>query len=143
MMTNEMQEFLPHDPPPPPGEPAGAFYGHWSSDPQRGPPSWPPAPQRRTGGSGLRRTALAVFAVACVGAGGGTAWALTTTAISTPSTGSLPAGGSTATVAKIDSAVVDITADTAAGNGEVAGTGMIITSNGQVLTNNHVIDDTV
>jgi len=107
---------------------------------------------------------LAVFAIACVGAGGGTAWALTTTAVTSPLTGSLPAGGSTgtgttpsggstgtstggpisaATVAKIDSAVVDITADTAAGNGEVAGTGMIITSNGEVLTNNHVIDDTV
>jgi S1-C subfamily serine protease len=164
MMTNDMQEFLPLDPPPPPGEPAGAYYSPWSSDPQWGPPSWPPAAQRPRGGSGLRRTALAVFAIACVGAGGGTAWALTTTAISTPSTGSLPAGGSTgtgatpnggttvpstggpisaATVAKIDSAVVDITADTAAGNGEVAGTGMIITSNGEVLTNNHVIDDTV
>jgi S1-C subfamily serine protease len=164
MMTNDMQEFLPLDPPPPPGEPAGAYYSHWSPNAQWGPPSWPPAAHRPRGGSGLRRTALAVFAVACVGAGGGTAWALTTTAISTPSTGSLPAGGSTgtgtmpnggttvpstggpistATVAKIDSAVVDITADTAAGNGEVAGTGMIITSNGQVLTNNHVIDDTV
>jgi S1-C subfamily serine protease len=164
MMTNDMQEFLPLDPPPPPGEPAGAYYSHWSPNAQWGPPSWPPAAHRPRGGSGLRRTALAVFAVACVGAGGGTAWALTTTAISTPSTGSLPAGGSTgtgttpnggstvpstggpistATVKKIDSAVVDITADTAAGNGEVAGTGMIITSNGEVLTNNHVIDDTV
>ncbi len=163
-MTNDMQEFVPLDPPPPPGEPAGAYYSHWSANPQWGPPSWPPAANRPRGGSGLRRTALAVFAIACVGAGGGTAWALTTTAVTSPSTGSLPAGGSTgtgttpsggstgtstggpisaATVAKIDSAVVDITADTAAGNGEVAGTGMIITSNGEVLTNNHVIDDTV
>src|ERR1035438_6902492 len=97
MMTNDMQEFLPLDPPPPPGEPAGAYYSHWSPNPQWGPPSWPPAAHRPRGGSGLRRTALAVFAVACVGAGGGTAWALTTTAISTPSTGSLPAGGSTGT----------------------------------------------
>jgi S1-C subfamily serine protease len=163
MMTNEMQEFLPPNPPPPPGEPAGAAYGHWSSDPQWGPPSWPAAAQRGRGGSGLRRTALAVFAIACVGAGGGTAWALTTASISTPST-TLPAGGSTgtggatnnggsapstggtlpaATVAKLDSAIVDITADTASPGGQVAGTGMIITSNGEVLTNNHVIDDTV
>jgi S1-C subfamily serine protease len=163
MMTNEMQEFLPPDPPPPPGEPAGAAYGQWSSDPQWGPPSWPPAPQRGRGGSGFRRTALAVFAIACVGAGGGTAWALTTTSASTPST-TLPAGGSTgtgggtngggsvpstggalsaATVAKLDSAIVDITADTASPGGQVAGTGMVITSNGEVLTNNHVIDDTV
>jgi S1-C subfamily serine protease len=167
MMTNEMQEFLPHDPPPPPGEPAGAFYGHWSSDPQWGPPSWPPAPQRRTGGSGFRRTALAVFAIACVGAGGGTAWALTTASVTnnpistqpggstgtggatnnTPNTGgSVPSAGgalSAATIAKLDSAIVDITGDTAVPGGQVAGTGMIITSNGEVLTNNHVISDTV
>ena len=162
-MTNEMQEFLPPNPPPPPGEPAGAAYGHWSSDPQWGPPSWPPVPQRGRGGSGLRRTALSVFAIACVGAGGGTAWALTTASISTPSTTS-PTGGSTgtggatnnggtvpstggtlsaATVARLDSAIVDITADTASPGGQVAGTGMVITSNGEVLTNNHVIDDTV
>lgn len=162
-MTNEMHDFLPPDPPPPPSEAAGAAYGPWSSDPQWGPPSWPPAPQRGRGSSGFRRTALAVFAIACVGAGGGTAWALTTTSASTPST-TLPSGGSTgtggatngggsvpstggalsaATIAKLDSAIVDITADTASPGGQVAGTGMIITSNGEVLTNNHVIDDTV
>ena len=38
---------------------------------------------------------------------------------------------------------MDITADTASPGGQVAGTGMVITSNGEVLTNNHVIDDTV
>jgi S1-C subfamily serine protease len=164
-MTNEMQEYPPYNPPPPPGEPAGAAYGHWSSDPQWGPPSWPPAPQGRPARSGLRRTALAAFAIACVGAGGGTAWALTTASITshTPS-GSSPSGGSTstgntpgtgsqipsaggalsaATVARIDLSVVDIVADTAIGGGQVAGTGMIISSNGLVLTNNHVIDDTV
>jgi len=163
MMTNEMHDLLPPDPPPPPSEPAGAAYGPWSSDPQWGPPSWPSAPQRGRGSSGFRRTALAVFAIACVGAGGGTAWALTTTSATTPSP-TLPAGGSTgtggapssggavpstggtlsaATIAKLDSSIVDITADTASPGGQVAGTGMIITSNGEVLTNNHVIDDTV
>jgi S1-C subfamily serine protease len=167
MMTNEMQDYLPPAPPPPPGEPAGAYYHPWSSDPQWGPPSWPPAPQRASGGSGFRRTALAVFAIACVGAGGGTAWALTTASITHPSTasnlpgGSLFPGGSTGTqtpssgngtssgtvsattIARLDESIVDINADTASGDGEVAGTGMIITSNGLVLTNNHVIDDTV
>ena len=38
---------------------------------------------------------------------------------------------------------MDINADVAGGNGQVAGTGMIISSNGLVLTNNHVIDHTV
>ena len=161
-MTNEMHDFLPPDPPPPPppAEPVGSAYGPWSSDPQWGPPSWPPAPQLGRGSSGFRRTALAVFAIACVGAGGGTAWALTTTSASTPSptlpggstgTGGAPNGGSTstggtlsaATIARLDSSIVDITADTASPGGQVAGTGMIITSNGEVLTNNHVIDDTI
>ncbi len=166
-MTDEM-EYLPQDPPPPPpppGEPPGAVYGHWSPNPEWGPPTWPPAPQR-SGGSGFRRTALALFAVACVGAGGGTAWALTTASISNPSNGSQPGGstgpgGSTfnpnnggsvpstgsglsaATIAKLDSAIVDITGDVAGGGGQVAGTGMIITSNGEVLTNNHVIASTI
>ncbi len=160
-MTNEMQDYRPVDPPPPPpAEPVGGYYSPWSADPTWGPPTWPPTQQAKSG-SGFRRTALAVFAIACVGAGGGTAWALTTTSASGPSTasqgsgstgtGQNPGGGGTApstaisaaTVARIDSAVVDITADTAGGQGEVAGTGMIITSNGEVLTNNHVIDDTV
>src|SRR6202035_490999 len=97
MMTNEMQEYPPYNPPPPPDEPAGAAYGHWSSDPQWGPPSWPPT-QGKRGRCGLRRNALADFAIACVGAGGGTAWALTTASITarTPS-GSSPSGGSTGT----------------------------------------------
>ena len=101
--------------------------------------------------------------IACVGAGGGTAWALTTSSVSTTPNGSLPAGGSTgptgsssapngttssaplsaAAIAKLDSSIVDITAETATKTGQVAGTGMIITSNGEVLTNNHVIDDTI
>ena len=162
-MTDDMQEYFPQDPPPPPAEPAGAAYGHWTSNPQWGPPSWPPAPQRSPRGSGFRRTALAVFAVACVGAGGGTAWALTTSSVATTPNGSLPAGGSTgpngssstpngttssaplsaAAIAKLNSSIVDITAETATKTGQVAGTGMIITSNGEVLTNNHVIDDTI
>jgi S1-C subfamily serine protease len=166
MMTNDMQDYLPPTPPPPPDEPAGVSYSPWSSDPQWGPPVWTPTPQRPRG-AGLRRTALAVFAIACVGAGGGTAWALTTASVNNPSgspsgnsnsignnpgTGNNPSSGngtpstgsiSAATIAKIDAAVVDIDADTAIGSGEVAGTGMILTSNGLVLTNNHVIDDTV
>jgi S1-C subfamily serine protease len=162
MMTNEMQDYRPNDPPPPPpAEHAGGYYSPWSADPTWGPPTWPPS-QQAPRSSGFRRTALAVFAIACVGAGGGTAWALTTTAASNTSNVSHPSGStgtnqnpggglspstgtiSAATVAQIDSAVVDITGDIAGNNGgEVAGTGMIITSNGEVLTNNHVIDDTV
>jgi S1-C subfamily serine protease len=52
-----------------------------------------------------------------------------------PSTGSLNAD---AIAAKIDPAIVDI--NTVVGTGQAAGTGMIISSNGEILTNNHVVD---
>ena len=144
-------------------EPAGGYYSPWSADPAWGPPTWPPA-QHAKGGSGFRRTALAVFAIACVGAGGGTAWALTTTSATSPSTASIAEFGLDGHQSKpgeqrrhtvdrhhlrgdrraIDSAVVDITADDAGRRtARSPAPGMIITSNGEVLTNNHVIDDTV
>jgi S1-C subfamily serine protease len=52
-----------------------------------------------------------------------------------PNTGSLNAQ---AIAAKVDPAVVDI--NTVTGSGTAAGTGMILTSNGEVLTNHHVVD---
>jgi S1-C subfamily serine protease len=50
---------------------------------------------------------------------------------------------SSAIAAKVNPALVNIytTIDTVAGRGEAAGTGMVITSAGEVLTNNHVIAD--
>jgi S1-C subfamily serine protease len=44
--------------------------------------------------------------------------------------------------AKVDPAIVDVTS-TLAGGDEAAGTGMVITSGGEVLTNNHVIDGAI
>jgi S1-C subfamily serine protease len=43
-----------------------------------------------------------------------------------------------AIAAKVDPAIVDI--NTVSGSGQAAGTGQIITSNGEILTNNHVVD---
>jgi len=49
-----------------------------------------------------------------------------------------------ALVAKtIDPAIVDINTTLAEGEGTAAGTGMVITSNGDILTNNHVVEDAV
>jgi S1-C subfamily serine protease len=47
-----------------------------------------------------------------------------------------------AIAAKVDPAIVDINTviSTGSGSGAAAGTGMIITSSGEVLTNNHVVD---
>ena len=43
-----------------------------------------------------------------------------------------------AIAAKVDPAIVDI--NTTVGSGQAAGTGQIITSDGEILTNNHVVD---
>jgi S1-C subfamily serine protease len=59
------------------------------------------------------------------------------TAPPTTSTGPLDVA---AIAAKVDPGVVDITVTLASGQGTAQGTGMVITSNGEVLTNNHVID---
>ncbi len=167
-MTSDM-EYRPFDPPPPPpGEPPGALYGHWSADPTWGPPSWPPTATPTGRSRAMRRTTLAILAAVCIGVGGGTGWAVTSAALSNHSTASLTPGNSTTNppgstgngstspssngsgsasasdIATIDAAVVDINA-AVAGNttATVSGTGMIITSSGEVLTNNHVIDNTV
>ncbi len=42
--------------------------------------------------------------------------------------------------AKVDPAVVDIVTTLDYGSGEAAGTGIVLTSSGEILTNNHVID---
>jgi S1-C subfamily serine protease len=166
MMTIDMQEHLPFDPPPPPIDPPGSAYGHWSTDPTWGPPQWPPVAHQAGRSRALNRILIAGLAVVCIGAGGGTAWAITSATLTHPTTASIPSGNSntggvpsggtgttapssggtaatSAEVAAIDAATVDIDASTATHDGEVAGTGMIITSSGEVLTNNHVIDDTV
>src|SRR5258708_671202 len=92
-----------------------------------GPPLPPPPPRRR------RRAPLAITAAVALAVGAGSAWAAT-------------ASGATATalttsqiVSKTDPAVVDVVS-TLGQNGTAAGTGIVLTSSGEVLTNNHVID---
>lgn len=106
--------------------------------------------------------AFVVAAIAATGSGIGVGWGLarafrTPTAVTSPvasspiaqvpiqtqapiqpaspTTGSLDAQ---AIAAKVDPAIVDI--NTVTGLGTASGTGMILTSTGEVLTNNHVVD---
>ena len=59
-------------------------------------------------------------------------------AFAASSSNSISSNGDVATIAaKVDPAIVDIT--TTLSNGMAAGTGMVLTSSGEVLTNNHVI----
>lgn len=119
----------------------------------------PPAPPARPEPHLWRWIVVAfvVAAIAATGSGIGVGWGLAralrpATAVTspiaqapvqtqapiqpvTPSTGgSLNAQ---AIAAKVDPAIVDI--NTVTGSGDAAGTGMILTSTGEVLTNNHVV----
>jgi S1-C subfamily serine protease len=116
------------------------------------PPPPPPAPPQR-GEPHLWRWIIVSFLVAMIAAGGsgiGVGWGLAKAlrtptvvqspiAIASPTTAPV-AGGIDANkiAAMVDPAIVDI--NTVVGSGQAAGTGMILTSDGQVLTNNHVVD---
>ncbi len=101
----------------------------------------------------LAAGAAAVVVLGAVGFGGyelGTGGHVGTSTVSqpipTPATGSAPSNSLStgklnvsSVVAKVDPAVVDITATDTYQNAVSAGTGMILTANGEVLTNNHVV----
>ncbi|MDQ6722417.1 MAG: S1C family serine protease, partial [Candidatus Dormibacteraeota bacterium] len=116
------------------------------------PPPPPPPPSTR-GEPHLGRWIIISFLIAAIAAGGtgiGVGWGLARalrpqTAVQSPlaiaSPNTAPSNGSlnvNAIAAKVDPAIVDI--NTVLGNGAAAGTGMIVTPNGEVLTNNHVVD---
>src|SRR5664280_3605723 len=127
--------------------------GGWPPfDPMAGRPGpWPQSsePQRRP--AGARRGVVAVVALAVVvggvaGAGlSGLARhdATSATAAAAPPIRVAANTSGSASISQIvksvSPAIVSITADDGNGSGD-EGTGMIITSNGEVLTNNHVID---
>ncbi|GHF70547.1 S1C family serine protease [Streptomyces thermodiastaticus] len=107
------------------------------------PPAAAPAPKKRAKGP---LALLAAVAIAAAAVGGGTAYALqeltgqNTVASSATSTDVVPTSerGSIAAIAKaVSPSVVEITASLP--NGTSTGSGVIISSRGEILTNNHVI----
>ena len=124
-----------------------------------GPPPWapmpaPPPPARPAGSLWAQIAAFAVLiAIVAAGVGAGIGWGLArainthqaaqqTTSPNSPITQVTPGTGEQSTsidaiAAKINPAIVDI--NTTIGSGEAAGSGMIIGSNGEILTNNHVV----
>jgi S1-C subfamily serine protease len=116
---------------------AGGFYipgGHYAHYPYAGYPQ--PQPPRRPRRHLL--TGVAATVIAFAAGAGVAAWAA-----GVPGTALTGALGSSqlstaAIVQKIDPAVVDIVSTL--NNGQAAGTGIVLTSSGEVLTNNHVID---
>jgi S1-C subfamily serine protease len=136
-----------------PGEPGGPSQGTIPGPYPSTPPE--PPPRRRRGLAGLALViALMTLAAYFLGGrlqsspnanigfgGGGTSF------VPTPAAPQAPSGSSTLSsddvssiAAKVTKSVVDIDTELGFGSGEAAGTGMILTSSGEVLTNNHVID---
>lgn len=122
----------PPPPPPPPwhgyGSPAWPGYPGYGGGPGR--PAQPGAggsdPRRRRRRAGL---VIAAGAAAVAVAAGGTVWA-------TSGSGGL----TTAQIAsQTDPALVDVVSTLGYQHGMAAGTGMVLTPNGEVLTNNHVV----
>jgi S1-C subfamily serine protease len=132
--------------PPPPQPPPAPPWPGWTQP--AGPPGWqgyppgpgwqgyPPAPGPHGHGSRPPRKHLGLKLVATGAAAaliaGGVAWA------TTGGTGSA-ALSAAQVAAKTDPGLVDVISTLGYQNGTAWGTGMVLTSNGEVLTNNHVI----
>lgn len=105
--------------------PGGYFYGQpWPGYPD---PSWAQAPRRRRRAPKLIAAAVAAAAVAAGGV------AVASTAAAKPLTPAQIAS-------KTDPGLVDVITTIDYGQGTAEGTGMVLTSNGEILTNNHVVD---
>ncbi|MGH7685392.1 MAG: S1C family serine protease [Candidatus Dormibacteria bacterium] len=112
------------------GQDAYGGYTTWSYPPWAEPPPPPPAPPS------LRRWMVAVVLITLVVIGGIAGVGVSLWRTATPAS---PTGSVSGSVAQVDKAVVDITSRLADGSGVAAGTGMVISPSGEVLTNNHVI----
>lgn len=144
--------------PPPPWHPAaGGHPVHPYGVPMSGWPMSPPtnapypygmpqphhaSPPARSKQAVLSIVAVVIALIAAAAAGAGVEYALihgSTPSTTTPTT-TLPNINVSAIAARVDPALVDIDTTLAQG-GAAAGTGMVLTSSGLVLTNNHVIEN--
>ena len=148
----------PDNPGEPTSRPAGPPVPPWSAAPTAAaPPPWSPPttppvaagpvlpPRRRPRHWALAAAIAAAAAAVVVATIGALSPSPSVPSVSdqrlptAPAAGTTPSGQSTsAIVAAVDPAIVDIT--TTVDGGEAAGTGMVLTSDGFVLTNNHVIE---
>lgn len=101
-------------------------------------PAWnePPPPARRFHRWFVAVVLLVVVVVGVVAGVGLSFWRSADNPATISGSGSV-----SGSVAAVDRAVVDVTSRLADGSGIAAGTGMIITPSGEVLTNNHVVRD--
>jgi S1-C subfamily serine protease len=146
--STQQPAHLPLAPPPPF---AGGWHSGGSAPWDAGPvPAGPPPPRRQRPVMILVGLAV-VVAAASLGVRIGVALAdrrIASRPANSNSTFSLPSPGPKSTnpptvsaiAAQVDPAVVDVTSTLSLQGGAAAGTGMVITSSGEVLTNNHVVN---
>lgn len=110
-------------------------YSPWATSAWNEPP--PPPHERRFRRWFVAVMLLVVVVVGAVAGVGVSLWRGVESPVATTSGSGAVSGG----VEAVDRAVVDVTSRLADGSGVAAGTGMIISSAGEVLTNNHVVRD--
>jgi S1-C subfamily serine protease len=99
--------------------------------------SEPPPPPRRSHKRGL--IATGAVALAAGAAAGGLIGSMHSTTATTATAVSKTALSPSQIASRVDPALVDIVTTLGNQGGSAAGTGIVLTSNGEVLTNNHVI----
>ena len=111
------------------GYPGGPGYGFTTE---------PPPPPRRNHKRGLIITAA--MALAAGAAAGGLIGSLHPTAVSMATATSKTVLSTSQIASRVDPGLVDVVSTLGDEQATAAGTGIVLTSNGEVLTNNHVID---
>jgi S1-C subfamily serine protease len=113
-------------------------YSLYPETPEPPEPPMPPAPKRKRHIVGLSVTAVAALAIgAAVGtlvhndsSGSGNATATSTTVLTTSQIAS-----------RVDPGLVDVISTLGYEDDTAEGTGIVLTSNGEILTNNHVVEE--
>ena len=129
------QGGYPYGSPQDPYNPYAQYGGPGGAGPGGPGGSGTPGDQGKHGGPLWRRPhvrLMAATAAVALAAGAGSTLALTAAGTSTLTTAQV--------VAKTDPGIVDVVSTLGYQNGTAAGTGIVLTSNGEVLTNNHVIN---
>ena len=116
-------------------------FDAYGTPPTPPPPSPPVAARRRLRTGALAGTAAAVALAAGLGLGH-VAWSTGSPSVAASGAPASTGSGSTVSsiAAKVDPGLVDIDTTLGYSGEEAAGTGIVLTSNGEILTNNHVID---
>src|ERR1700722_3073908 len=123
----------PHGYPAPPARAGGSWYGGGT-----GYASEPPMPPRRSHKRGL--IATGVVALAAGAALGGLIGSMDHTAAGAVTATSKTMLSASQIAARVDPALVDVVSTDGYQGASSAGTGIVLTSTGEILTNNHVIE---